>query len=199
MPTPVVSLTLVQTRLPHSSPRIPKNVLRACSLRTGAPRGAPQPRRRTRLIHTERSHAISRSAQERSHAISRSAQQVRTTGPKGTVRADLIFGLDTKLFSDVGQVELAMGAHAHVTEHQELEVDLLQVRSERRRKKYPPPCRWRYLRPCCVGKNAGGGGRGFGVGRSSTKWLCVCVYTRRIAHLSRAERRAALRGDGFQT
>lgn len=53
---------------------------------------------------------------------------MRTTGPKGTVRADLIFGLDTKLFSDVGQVELAMGAHAHVKEHQELEVDLLQVR-----------------------------------------------------------------------
>jgi hypothetical protein len=44
------------------------------------------------------------------------------------VRADLIFGLDTKLFSDVGQVELAMGAHAHVTQHQQLEVDLLQVR-----------------------------------------------------------------------
>jgi G3E family GTPase len=60
--------------------------------------------------------------------------QVRTLGAKGTVRADLIFGLDTKLFSDIGQVEVALAAHAHNAEHQELEVDLLQVRSPALRK-----------------------------------------------------------------
>jgi hypothetical protein len=43
------------------------------------------------------------------------------------VSADLVFGIDTKLFSDAGEVQLAMSQHQHDSDHQALEVDLIQV------------------------------------------------------------------------
>eukprot|EP00959_Pyramimonas_sp_CCMP1952_P234721 4904302-Pyramimonas_sp.AAC.1 len=61
------------------------------------------------------------------HELNPETPKVRTIGPKGAVSADLVFGLDTKLFKDAGEVQLAMSQHEHDSRHQALEVDLLQV------------------------------------------------------------------------
>mmetsp|Transcript_499 Transcript_499/g.874 ORF Transcript_499/g.874 Transcript_499/m.874 type:complete len:362 (-) Transcript_499:178-1263(-) len=62
------------------------------------------------------------------HELNPETPKVRTKGPKGEVSADLVFGIDTKLFSDAGEVQLAMSQHQHDSDHQALEVDLLQAK-----------------------------------------------------------------------
>eukprot|EP00240_Pyramimonas_obovata_P003736 CAMPEP_0118954810 /NCGR_PEP_ID=MMETSP1169-20130426/58916_1 /TAXON_ID=36882 /ORGANISM="Pyramimonas obovata, Strain CCMP722" /LENGTH=361 /DNA_ID=CAMNT_0006902503 /DNA_START=138 /DNA_END=1223 /DNA_ORIENTATION=- len=61
------------------------------------------------------------------HELNPDTPKVRTKGPKGGVSVDLVFGLDTKLFKDAGEVQLAMSQHEHDSRHQALEVDLLQA------------------------------------------------------------------------